>query len=139
MITNVINRSKYKTKIYALSKFMSVGVFVTLTSMALSFVFLKIIGTPLIITYILLYLTMIFVSFLLNSKYTFKSKRSIKRLLLYYGSYGISMLIGVGLLSIFRKILPFENWVLSYLVIPFTMLSNFTLASRIFKNKNDKL
>ena len=137
MITNVINRSKYKTKIHALSKFMTVGVFVTLTSMTLSFVFLKIIGTPLIITYILLYLTMIFVSFLLNSKYTFKSKRSIKRLLLYYGSYGISMLIGVGLLSVFRKILPFENWVLSYLVIPFTMLSNFTLSSRIFKTKND--
>jgi hypothetical protein len=47
------------------------------------------------------------------------------------------MLIGVGLLALFKATLPFENWVLAYMVIPFTMTSNFTLSSLIFKNKNE--
>ena len=118
------------------SKFAKVGVFITLLSLALSFFFLKIIGTPLISTYVILYLCMILLSFLLNAKYTFQSSYNIKNLFLYYGSYGISMLLGILLLSIFRNILPFENWVLAYLVIPFTMTSNFLLSSYIFKNKH---
>ncbi len=118
------------------SRFAKVGIFITLLSLGLSYIFLKIIGTPLIITYVLLYLAMIFLSFLLNSSYTFKAKRNTKRLILYYGSYGISMLLGVFLLSFFRKALPFENWILAYLVIPFTMTSNFVLSSFVFKTKN---
>ncbi|MDA3866200.1 MAG: GtrA family protein [Salinivirgaceae bacterium] len=133
-----IKKEKWRSKLGIFAKFFKVGVFVTLLSMSLTFVFLKIIGTPLIPTYILLYLSMIFLSFLLNSKYTFKSKRSLKRLILYYGSYGISMLIGVGLLALFKATLPFENWILAYMVIPFTMTSNFTLSSLIFKNKNEQ-
>ena len=117
-------------------RFSQVGIVVTLLSMALSYIFLKIIGTPLIITYVLLYISMIFLSFLLNSFYTFKTNRSTKRLVLYYASYGLSMLVGVVLLSIFRKELPFENWILAYMVIPFTMSINFLLSSRIFKEKN---
>ena len=41
------------------------------------------------------------------------------------------MLLGVFILSIYEKILPFENWILSYLVIPFTMTWNFILSSLI--------
>lgn len=131
-----------KEKITALFKkfirFSQVGIIVTLLSMALSYLFLKIIGTPLIITYILLYLAMIFLSYLLNSFYTFKSVRNTKRLLLYYGSYGLSMIVGVILLAVFKKTLPFENWILAYMVIPFTMTINFLLSSQIFKQKNGR-
>jgi putative flippase GtrA len=125
-----------KQLIYKFTRFAKVGFFVTLLSLGLSYFFLKIIGTPLILTYVLLYISMIFLSFYLNSFYTFKAERNLKRLFLYYGSYGFSMLLGVFLLSIFRKTFPFENWVLAYLVIPFTMTSNFVLSSFIFKTKN---
>ncbi len=117
-------------------RFSQVGIVVTLLSMALSFFFLKIIGTPLIITYVFLYMVMIFLSYLLNSFYTFKAGRNMKKLLLYYSSYAVSMIVGVILLSIFKKTLPFENWILAYLVIPFTMTINFLLSSRIFKKKD---
>jgi len=134
----ILNKEKWKSKLGVFAKFFKVGVFITLLSMSLTFIFLKIIGTPLIITYVILYTSMIFLSFLLNSKYTFKSSRSFKRLLLYYASYGISMLLGVGLLALFKATLPFENWILAYMVIPFTMTSNFTLSSRIFREKNEQ-
>ena len=116
-------------------KFAKVGAFVTGLTLLMNYLFLKIIGTALIPTYVLIYLSMISLSFLLNSKYTFKAKRNIKRLFLYYGSYGTSMLLGVLLLSIFKALLPFENWILSYMVIPFTMTSNFILSSLIFNKK----
>lgn len=138
---NIINISithlKIKATIKRFFKFAQVGILVTLLSLILSFIFLKIIGTPLLITYVLLYITMIFVSFLLNSMYTFKSKRNLPRMILYFASYIFSMLLGVILLKIFRSTLPWENWLLAYLVIPFTMTSNFTLSTIIFKKKND--
>jgi len=133
----VLDNDKLKRKLGIFARFFKVGVFVTLLSMMLTYIFLEIIGTPLIPTYIALYTSMIFLSFLLNSKYTFKAKRSGKRLVLYYGSYGISMLVGVGLLALFKATLPFANWILAYMVIPFTMTTNFTLSSLIFKNKNE--
>ncbi len=119
-------------------KFANVGIFVTITSLLLSFFFLKVVGTPLIPTYIILYLTMIGFSYILNSRYTFKAKSNLRRMVLYYMSYGISMLLGISLLFLFRKTLPFENWILAYLVIPFTLSSNFILSSLIFKNLNGK-
>lgn len=129
-------KSDIKKIFFRFIRFAKVGAFVTLLSLGLSYFFLKIVGTPLIPTYVILYLSMISLSFMLNSKYTFKAKRNVKRLLLYYGSYGSSMLLGVGLLSIFKALLPFENWILAYMVVPFTMTSNFILSSFIFK-KNE--
>lgn len=136
---NAINagllKFNYKKIVSRFLKFAKVGVFVTILSLCLSYFFLKIVGTPLIATYICLNLAMISLSFLLNSKYTFKAKKSYKKLFLYYCSYGTSMLLGVGLLSIFRVVFPFENWILAYMVVPFTMTSNFLLSSLIFKHK----
>ena len=124
-----------KNAVKRFSKFAGVGVIVTLTTMGLNYIFLEIIGTSLVPTYVLIYLAMIYLSFLLNSFFTFKAKRSLKKLFLYYGSYGISLLLGVFLLSFFKKTFPFENWILAYMVIPFTMTSNFLLSSLIFRKK----
>ena len=136
----LIPLNRYKTLfqqiVIRFFRFAKVGIFVTALSLGLSYFFLKIIGTPLILTYILLYISMILLSFLLNSKYTFKSKRSIKKIIFYYMSYGFSMLLGVFLLHMFRNITSFENWILAYMVIPFTLTSNFILSSLIFR-KND--
>lgn len=132
----IILKPDIKIILFRFVAFAKVGAFVTLLSLALNYLFLKIWETALIPTYILIYLSMISLSFLLNSKYTFKAKRSAKRLMFYYGSYGSSMLLGVLILSIFKALLPFENWILSYMVIPFTMASNFILSSIIFK-END--
>ncbi|MFW5804157.1 MAG: GtrA family protein [bacterium] len=126
---------KIKAIVNRFFKFGQVGVVVTLLSMSLSFFFLKIIGTPLYITYILLYLSMILLSYTLNAHFTFKKKWNFKSLLLYYFSYAFSMIIGLIILYIFRNIFPFENWIISYMVIPFTMTSNFLLATKIFKNE----
>ena len=129
------NKTLISKSINKFFKFTQVGVFITFISLLLSFFFLKIIKTPLISTYVILYVVMIIFSFILNSYYTFKTKATSFKLLLYFGSYGISMLLGVFLLSFFRRVLPFENWILAYFVIPFTMFSNFMLSVFLFKVK----
>ena len=72
-----------KNAVKRFSKFAGVGVIVTLTTMGLNYIFLEIIGTSLVPTYVLIYLAMIYLSFLLNSFFTFKAKRSLKKLFLY--------------------------------------------------------
>ena len=127
----------FKNNYLRFIKFVKVGIFMTILSMLLSYYFLKILGTPLISTYVILFISMILLSFFLNSEYTFNSQRSSTKLFLYYGSYGITMLLGIALLSLFRTITSLENWILSYLVLPFTMISNYILSSFVF-GKNDK-
>jgi len=44
---------------------------------------------------------------------------------------GIKKIIGLGGLWLFKIVLPFENWILSFLTIPITMSWNFFLSYRI--------
>jgi len=113
--------------------FSIIGFIVTLLSMVISYVLLKILATPLFITYILVYGATIFVSFILNSKLIFKTGSNFQNLVIYFLVYGAGLLLGTIILWIFRLLLPFENWVLPYLVIPFTLVSNFILSHYFLK------
>ena len=113
--------------------FSVVGFVVTLISWIISFILLKILETPLYITYILVYGVTIFISFFLNSKLIFKTGANLRNMLVYFGVYSVGMVVGTIMLWIFRMILPFENWILPYLVIPFTLVSNFFLSNYFLK------
>lgn len=115
--------------------FSSVGVFTTLLSLSLTYVFLELIKTPLIPTYVCIYFSTILISYFMNSRLVFKSGKSFKKLVLYYGVYLSGMLLGVLVLKIYEGCLPFKNYILSYLVIPFTMTWNFILSALVLKNR----
>lgn len=113
--------------------FSFVGLVTTLVSVALIFIFLKLLHTPLFVTYIGIYLATIVFSFLLNSIFVFKSDLSFGNGLKYFIVYLSGMLIGTLALWIDNKILPFENYFLGYLVLPFTTIWNFILSNKILK------
>lgn len=119
-------------------KFSSVGTAVSLSSMSLSFFFLKIVGTPLYITYVTLYLTSLSVSYWLNSKYTFKVAMTLRKSLSYFAVYIGGMCIGLVMLNLYKSFLLLENWILVFLVLPFTMSWNFSMASLVTKDKDNK-
>lgn len=75
----------------------------------------------------------ILLSFLLNSVFVFKSGLSFSNSIKYMIIYISGMLLGVLLLWILKKITPFENYILGYLAIPFTMVWNFSLSYKLFK------
>jgi putative flippase GtrA len=116
-------------------KFATVGMISTLTSLSANFILLKYFETPLIPTYVSVYLSVILLSYILNTRYTFKARIVWKDLVFYYLIYFTSMGIGVCLLTLYRWLLPFENWVLPFLVFPFTMLWNFIFVSRLLKKR----
>ncbi len=115
-------------------KFSLVGVFYTGASLTANFILLKYFKTPLIPTYVSVYICSVMVAYVLNSKYTFKSSLSLKKMALYYLVYLSSMGLGVVLLSIYKEIFTFENWVYPFFVFPFTVTWNFLFASRILKS-----
>jgi putative flippase GtrA len=122
-------------KIRELFKFSLVGAFVMLLSVVISYLFLELLKTPLVPTYILLYISTIFLSYKLNAIFTFKAKQDLSGLIKFYGVYIIGLALGSVLVVLFRKWFPFTNWVITIMVLPFTTLSNFILSTLIFKDK----
>lgn len=125
--------NKYSKNINEFIKFSLVGVFVTIISLILIYVFLEFLNTPLILTYILLYGSTIFLSYYLNTKFTFKAKQDRKSILQYYGIYLFTLALGSLCIYILRQLLPYKNWIIAFMVVPFTMIINFILSSLILK------
>lgn len=116
-----------------LGGFSIVGVITTLISLVAIYVFLKVFQTPLIETYIIIYVVSIILSFLLNSLFVFKSSLSFNNGIKYSMVYFSGMMLGTMLLWVFEQILPYENYIIGYLVLPFTMVWNFILSYKILK------
>ena len=125
----------YRTIAIKLSKFSLIGILVTVTSLLLSYYFLEIKKTSLYETYIAIYLSTITLSYILNSKYTFKVKFSCKKYLNYNLAYISGMVIGILCLTIYKSLLSFDNWILAYMVLPITFLWNFTIINNFIKDR----
>jgi len=116
-------------------KFGGVGAFVTISSIISSFFWLKIVETPLYLTYFFNYSFFILVSYSLNRWVTFKAEFSLRSLFLYYLVYLSGMLLGLFLLFIFKSLISLENWIYAFMVVPFTMTTNYILSALVFRNK----
>lgn len=114
-----------------LGYFSLVGVVSTLLSILLIYIFLKLLQTPLIVTYIGIYLGTILLSFILNSVFVFKSDLTFNKGMKYLIVYISGMLLGTILLWMFKRMLPFDNYILGYLVLPFTTAWNFTFSFKL--------
>lgn len=115
--------------------FATVGGLLTLVSLGTNFICLKYFNFPLIPTYITVNVITIFISFILNSKYTFKSEITLKNTIRYYAIYLSSMSIGAVLLYIFEKTFSFENWIYPFMALPFTLSFNFFVSSKYLSLK----
>lgn len=116
--------------------FSIVGVVVTLFSMALMYVCNELLAWNVYVTYFVVYLVSILLSFILNNSLVFKSQTKTKSIVLYYVIYISSMLLGLLLLRLFTYLLPDWNGTLvSYMVLPFTFLFNFIFVSNLLSKK----
>jgi len=113
--------------------FASMSVIYSSANLGTNFVLLRYFGTPLIPTYVVVYLLTVLLAYILNSRYTFRDNLSLKKAGLYYLTYLSSMIIGILLLSGYKHFLNFENWVYPFMVFPVTMLWNFVNANRFLK------
>lgn len=122
------------SKIKDLFSFSLIGGVVTISSLIISYFFLAVLKTPLYITYIGIYSSMILLSYIFNARFTFKVFYSYIGLVKYILVYLSGMIVGLLTLKIYKTILLFDNWILSYLAIPVTLLWNFILSSIYLKD-----
>ncbi len=113
--------------------FVGVGGIVTLVSLIGIYIFIELFQFPLLITYVGIYSATILLSYLLNSLLVFKSSLNTKKGIKYFGIYLSGLILGVVVLWVFENILPFDDYILAYAVIPITMIWNFVLTYLLFK------
>lgn len=119
-----------------LAGFSIVGVISTLCTMALIFVFYKIFHWHEQVSYVLAYIIPLFLSFVLNSFFVFKSHQSVRNIVVYFSIYLSSMLTGMVLLAVYKNFFTWDKTILSYMTIPVTMAQNFTLSHFLLKKKD---
>lgn len=123
----------FKKYFLRFTSFSIVGLIVTLFSMLLIYLFIGVMKTPLYLSYAMIYLLSIFISYLLNLKFVFKIRKSQKNILKYYVTYGSSMVIGLISLKLFKLLIPLDDWLLAYFVLPVTLTWNFIMLSFLLK------
>ncbi len=112
--------------------FSKVGACTSATGLALNFIFLKFIGTPLYATYTTVYASMIALSLYLNSSFVFRRRISHRRRIVYFLIYINSYLVAMVCLKTCKVLFSFENWVYPFMILPITVSLNYILTSTLF-------
>ena len=112
--------------------FAGVGAVVTLLSMLLIFIGNELLGIAPLISYAASYLITLFLSYWLNAKLVFRAPFRLRGLIWYVIAYLSGMVVGMLLLRLLLQFVSegYET-ILSYAVIPVTMVWNFLFADRI--------
>lgn len=131
---NLIHR--YKKLLTTFAGFSFVGIIVTLFSMVLILICNEILGWNSIISYLVAYGISIVLSYLLNALYVWKSHFFFMAMFRYFAVYITSMMLGTIILWLFELAMPNVNkTILSYFVLPFTMLWNYIFVNKILSKK----
>lgn len=128
--------NRYKKIINTFAGFSVVGIIVTLVSMLLIFVCNELLGWNSIVSYLISYGLSILLSYILNARLVWKKGYSFKALIHYFGIYLASMVLGAVLLWLLELCFPVVNkTLLSYCVIPFTMLWNYFFINKLLSKE----
>jgi len=119
--------------------FGSVGLFITLLGNLFLYILLELLNWNVYLAYPLIYMINICIAYYLNGKLVFKQSFNWKHLGGFYIAYLSGMLIGLIVLTLFRAILPYSDFVLTVLTLPFTIVWNFTFVNLIFSRLNSPI
>ena len=132
MNTNIKNLNRY-LKYFA--GFTSVGIIITIVSLLSTIFLIEIIKISLLIAYPLIYIVSILASYYLNKDLVFKFRGKENRLFLYFTIYLTSMLLGLVLIYILKKISNIPESIVAILILPLTTIYNFVFVSLLFNNR----
>lgn len=110
------------------AKFGFTGVIVTIYGIISYYILLERLGLPLYPVYVVVYFIGVGLSYLINSKYTFKESYKVKDSVKYFMSYTASLSLGLLILYSFDSLLPdVSDFYLTIIVIPFRFMITFLL------------
>ncbi len=127
-----INDIWHQKTVRKIAGFSFVGVIVTLVSMALIYIMNEWLHWNPYVSYIVSTILSILLSYVLNMLKVFSTQFSWRALGLYYLTYLSSMILGTLVLRFYLWLFPTWNTtLLSYMVIPITMIYNYIIVNRI--------
>lgn len=104
----------------------------TLLSMLLIAITNELLGWNPQVSYVIAYMATLLLSYWLNSRLVFHSSMNLRKLVGYCGTYLSGMLLGLVMLKALTSGFPQWNLtLLSYAVIPVTMVWNFVFVNKI--------
>lgn len=116
-------------------RFVGVGMIMLVYSITTFYFAFEVFDLPLYSTYTILYLIAIFVSYLLNSKFTFNKKMSVKVGAKYYLAYLIGLALGLALLRLSQELFDTTKFFHTLIIlIPRTLLTYLIVKVFVFKN-----
>jgi putative flippase GtrA len=128
----LLKHPKHKKMAKHFLGFGSVGLFMTVLGNVFLYVLLEMLNWNVYLAYPFIYLINIFIAYYLNGKFVFKQSFNWKHLGGFYIAYTSGMLIGLLVLTLFKVLLPYNDFILSVLTLPFTITWNFTFVNLIF-------
>lgn len=118
--------------------FCSIGAIMTFLCMILIAITNEVLSWNPEVSYAFAYITTLLLSYFLNSKYVFHSSFNFIKMISYCATYLSGMLLGMLLIKIGMTLLPQINETLiSYAVIPVTLVWNFIFINKILTKKKE--
>lgn len=115
-------------------KFCGVGVLMLIFSTSMFYICFELLDLPLYATYVCIYLVAIYISYYLNTTYTFQAKRSKSDLTKYYIVYLIGMLFGLLILYVLAQKTSFSKFQLTIIqIVPRTIFTFILTKLFIYK------
>lgn len=126
MVNLIIKINSYLLKVL---KFSIVGLFITGFITICYYIFLDILNWPLYPTFVGFYLLGVFISYLVNSRFTFNKGYNKSSMAKFYLVYIINLGIGIGLLKLVTEYLNFSNFHSILIIMPPRILFTFLLSN----------
>jgi putative flippase GtrA len=115
-------------------KFCGVGVVMLIFSTTMFYLCFEVLDLPLYATYIGLYLIAIYISYVLNAKYTFQAERSKSDLVKYYIVYLLGMSFGLLILYFLSQSTSFSKFHMTLIqIVPRTIFTFILTKLIIYK------
>ncbi len=109
--------------IQQLIKFGGIGGMLAVGSIIIYYITLDVLALPVYPIYTAVYCIAVYISYMLNSKYTFQEERTREGLLKYYLVYGIGLAIGLGLIYLFKSYTSWSDFIVTLAsMLPRTVL-----------------
>jgi len=106
-----------------LIKFGGIGGLLAVGSICIYYVALDLYHLPVYPVYTVVYCIAVYISYILNAKYTFKEERSRAGLVKYYLVYAVGLAVGLGLIALGKAYTPWSDFIVTIAsIVPRTLL-----------------
>ena len=118
------------------SGFSLIGVANTLLSMLLIWLLNECLNVHYLASYVFAYVLTVLLAYVANARYVYGAKLSLRAGLKFFGAYLSGMVVGFAALRALAWAFPAASeTLLSYVVIPITVIWNFLFANRVLSGK----